>query len=142
MSRKKRIRVAALLLGSGALWVAGTSSSGSLAAVFDYALMGILAGVALTWIFRSFASLPNNRFSVSAGAIAGAFIFTPLIALLFGRTEPTESSAVVLALVAGAIAALAGAVRGVAALAHDAFGEWRADRVSHGPQLNLGGAHR
>lgn len=142
MSKQRWVGLAALALASGWLWGVSALRSGSLLAVFDYAAAGILAGLALVWIFRSFASLPNDRSSVFASAVIGAFLFTPLVAILFGRTDQSQSSAVVLALLSGAVASIAGAIRGVATLAHDAFGDWRQERLGEKHQFNFGGVHR
>ena len=142
MSRNRSIRLVLMVAVSAWLWGTSASRTGSLSAVIDYSIVGIVGGMALVWIFRSFASLPNNRLSVQASVIAGVFIFTPLAALVIGSTDESASSMVVVALVSGAVSALAGAIRGVAALARGAFGDWRQERLTHKPQLNFGGAHR
>jgi hypothetical protein len=125
------------------LWKWASDVRNDFGEVLNYLPAGLASGIALTWIFRAFASMPHTRRSLIGGAVAGLLAFTPVIALLLiESTDTSTSSLVVLAFSAAGGAALGGAIYGVATLAHDAFTDWRRDRVYRRQQMAYGGAHR
>jgi len=129
MSNKRRLEIAFLAVLAVFFWTRSVSREGSAAAVLSFAIAGTLSGLALTWIGWSFASAAYARKTAIVSACVGFFIFTPLIALLLsGNANPQDSSAVVLAIVAGGVAAMAGAIWGVMHLARDAFADWRNEK--------------
>jgi hypothetical protein len=143
MSGAKRTNAVIAVIVTAFLWERAIAVLGSILPVIKHAIAGVLAGVALVWIFREFATMSNNRSTIAASAAAGLFIVTPLIAMLaLDSTDTSGSSNVVLAFAAAAVAAMSGAIWGMASLAHDAFSEWRRERSSETRQLTLGGAHR
>ena len=140
MSRTKLFRIAAVVLAIY-LWARSASTQGGILPVLNYSIAGTLAGLGLVWIGRAFASLPFRARSAVTSVLFGFFICTPAIAQLFGPgSDRSDASVVVLAMTAAAVAAMGGALWGVATLAGDAFGEWRHHRGTG--QLTLGGAHR
>jgi hypothetical protein len=141
MLKNGRFRIVALAALAVYLWARAISREGT-ADVFSYAIAGILSGLALTWICWSFATVSFTRRTALASASVGLFVFTPLIAMLLtGSPGVLDSSAVVLATAAGCVAAMAGAVWGVAHLAKSAFTDWRDEK--HGSNtMTLRQAHR
>lgn len=143
MSGAKRINSALVVIITALLWERAIAIRGGLVPVISHAVVGVLAGLALVWIFREFASMPNTRSTLAASAAAGLCIVTPMIAMLaLDSTDTSGSSNVVLAFASAAVAAMSGAIWGMASLAHDAFSEWRRERSNGTRQLTLGGAHR
>ena len=139
-----RILKAVVLIGLTALlWNAAAGLRNGLDEVARYAPAGLVSGMAFIWIFRTFAWMPHTRRSLLLSGLAGLFAFTPVIAmLLIDSTDTSTSSEVVLAFAAGAGAAMGGAIYGVATLAHDAFADWRHERIDVRKSLAYGGAHR
>lgn len=133
------IRVAVLVPAAGFLWARGARTEGGVGPMLSYALPATLAGVAIAWIAREFAFLSFGRRTAATGAAIGFLILTPLLAILLDdNADPSNSSAVVLAISAGAAAAMGGAVWAVMRLAADAFAEWRSEKRVHLPRLTLG----
>jgi thiol:disulfide interchange protein len=143
MSRSKEASAVVVVLATAWLWKESVSLNGGFARVFSYAAAGILSGLGLIWIFRTFASLDHSRRSLIVSALWGLVMVTPALGLLMheGDAEP-DSTRLVLAFAAAGGFAMAGAIYGVATLAHDAFAEWREDRSSQKHQLITGGTHR
>ena len=143
MSGAKRTNSVLVVIVTAALWERAIAVRGSILPVINHAIAGILAAIALVWIFREFAAMKNSWSTIGASAAAGLCIVTPVIAMLaLDSTDTSGSSDVVLAFASAAVAAMSGAIWGMASLAHDAFSEWRRERSSGTRQLTLGGAHR
>lgn len=141
MSKKRLLQIAALAGLAVFLWARAISREG-VTEVFSYAIAGTLSGIGLAWIGWAFASETFTRRTGIISLLVGFFILTPLIAMLLivSRT-PLDSSAVVLATTAGCLAAMAGAIWGVAHLARDAFAGWLEERKP-AEKLSLREAHR
>jgi hypothetical protein len=143
MSGTKRINTAAVVLATAFLWERAILVRGGMLPVVTHVVAGVLSAIGLIWIFREFASLSNNRSTLAASAAAGLCVATPVIATLtLDSIDMSGSSNVVLAFSSAAVAAMGGAIWGMAALAHDAFSEWRRERNTETRQLTFGGAHQ
>lgn len=142
MSKKGSLGLAASVLIAGFLWLLVAPVEGGVGRVLIYALSGTLAGVGLSWIVRTFASVPFTKRTALLSAGFGFIMLTPVIAALFRDSEAqSEASVVVLAVSAAATAAMWGAFWGVMHLARDAFSEWRRGNGSAIRRLTLGEAH-
>lgn len=131
MSKARLVRIALIMPAAGLLWARAASMEGSIAAVFEYAIAGTIAGFLLTWIGREFALLDFTQRMAGASATIGFLFLTPLIAMLIDESsDPSNTSSIVLAFAAAGTAALAGAMWSVLRLAGEAFEEWHDD-----PQL-------
>lgn len=107
------------------LWTRGVSRAGGFSGVLEFAAAGIVSAIALTWICRSFASVPFTRRTAALSTAAGFFVLTPFIyMMLTGYTDKT-GSVVILATTAAATAAMAGALWSVSHLVRNSFSEWR-----------------
>jgi hypothetical protein len=142
MSKRGWLRLAACVLVAAFLWVRIAPVEGGINRVLIYALSGTIAGLGLTWIGRTFASVPFTKRTALLSAGFGFIMLTPVIAAVLRDSEAqSEASVVVLAVSAAATAAMWGAVWRVMHLARDAFNEWRRENGSTIKRLTLGEAY-
>lgn len=142
MSRTKWLTFVAILPATW-LWTVAAAGHGGSRRVLAHLLAGIIATLALVWTARRFAMRDFNRRTAAFSTLIGVLYTTPIITMLLGNNaDATGSSTVVVGLTALAVAAMLGAVWGVAGSTGEALTEWRDNHSSATSRLKLGALHK